>query len=291
MLPLIKKLEAVLKKGFSREVMSGSYKSVFKGRGMEFVGFREYVPSDDAMQIDWKASLRAHKSMVRLLEEERQLTVFFLLDVSDSMLFSSHKKLKCEYAAELVATLSFAMHEVGDNVGIAMFTDKIVKIIPPSIGKNQFFTIVKALSDPSLYGGNFDMSFGISYLLSAGFLRKDSVVFIVSDFIGMRPGWEESFKIAGLKYDLTIIIVRDPVDMRMPNIGAGIYLGDPYSSQRLLINPKEVKLGYEMATRNQITRLRRELEKTNSSLLLLETDKDFTSEIFNFFKMRQRFKR
>ena len=286
-LPLINKLEAVLKKGFSRELMSGSYQSVFKGRGMEFVGFREYSQDDDALLIDWKATLRAHKPMVRVLEEERDLSVFFLFDVSDSMLFSSHSKLKVEYAAELLATLSFAMQQVGDSVGMAMFNEKIVKMIMPSVGSGQFYRIVKTLSDPSYYGGKFNLEYSLKYLLNLKFLKKDSILFLISDYIGLNSGWEDAIKIAGLKFDLNLIIIRDPVDMRLPDLGAEIRFSDPFSDKKIMVNPANARTKYEQAVKGQIEKLRMELEKTNSSMILLETDKEFTGEIFKFFKMRQ----
>ncbi len=287
LLPLISKLEAVLKKGFSRELLAGSYKSVFKGKGLEFVGFREYVPSDDAMLIDWKASLRANKQMVRVLEEERDLSVFFLLDVSDSMLFSSHNKLKCEYAAELVGTLSYAMSQVGDSVGIGLFNDNLVKIVQPSLGRSQFYKIVSILGEPGNYGGKYDINWALKYILSLSFLRKDSIIFIVSDLIGMQPGGEESIKVAGLKYDLNLVVVRDPVDMRLPDIGAEINLSDPYSNKGMMVNPRVTKQAYETESKDQVERIQKELKKTNSSLLFLETDQEFTQEIFKFFRMRQ----
>ncbi|MBD3164954.1 DUF58 domain-containing protein [Candidatus Woesearchaeota archaeon] len=291
LLPLINKLDAVLKRGFSREWIAGSYKSVYRGKGMEFVGYREYVPADDAMLIDWKASLRAHKPVVRILEEERDLNIFFLFDVSDSMLFSSHSKLKCEYAAELIATLAFAMHEVGDNVGLAMFSNKIIKLLPPAMGKNQFYKIVRTLSDPSLYGGKFDMNFALRYLLNTDFVRKDSIVFLVSDFIGLRPGWEDAMKIAGLKYDLSLFIIRDPIDMRLPDIRGEVRFSDPYSSQQMLVDPKKTREEYERAAKGQIAKLQKQMDKTNSEMLMLSTDREFTGEIFKFFRKRQKFRR
>lgn len=128
--PLIKKLEIGLKRGHTEEAMTSSFKSVFKGRGLEFEGFRAYTASDDAKEIDWKASLRAQELLIRVLTEERNLKVFMLLDVSDSMIFASTDKLKAEYCAELVATLSYGVLAAQDSVGLAMFNDKIAKSIP-----------------------------------------------------------------------------------------------------------------------------------------------------------------
>jgi hypothetical protein len=291
LLPLIHKLEAVLKRGLSREILAGSYQSVFKGKGLEFVGFREFTPADDAMQIDWKASLKAHKLMVRVLQEERDLTVFFLFDVSDSMLFSSHKKLKCEYAAELIGTMAYAMQSVGDNVGMAMFTDKMVNVILPSTGRNQFYNMVRTLSDPLVYGGKFNLDTALTFLMNTGFLKPGSIVFVVSDFIGLKQGWEKNMKLAGLKYDLTAVVIRDPVDMRMPEVEGEIQLSDPYTTKnQRLISPLDAKRMYEAEAKNQIERLRKELIKTRSDILYLETTEDFTSAIFNFFRQRQKAK-
>jgi uncharacterized protein (DUF58 family) len=290
LLPLIRKLEAVQKRGFSRETMVGSYQSVFRGKGMEFVGFREYVPSDDAMLIDWKASLKANKLMVRLLEEERNLTILFMVNVSDSMLFSSHTKLKCEYAAELVGTLCYAMSAVGDSVGLCMFNDKIIKLIQPAVGRDQFYKIAMALTNPSLYGGKVDFNHVISSILSLGSIKRDTIIFIISDFLGLKEGWEEQLKLAGLKYDLSAFIIRDPVDMRLPEIEGEVAFADPYSGKQLLVSPLEAKRRYDEEAKSQISRLKANLMKTNSNMLLLETDKPFTKEIYNYFRMRKRFK-
>ncbi len=290
LLPLISKLEAVLKKGFSRDMLAGNYQSTYKGKGMEFVGFREYVPSDDAMLIDWKASLKANRMMVRVLQEERNLTVFFLFDVSDNMLFSSTPKLKCEYAAELIGTMCFAMQQVGDSVGVGMFNEKAVKVIPPSVGKNQFYRIVRSLSNPSNYGGKGDVGYALQYLLNLGFLKQDAIVFVISDFIGVKPDFEKYIKLAGLKYDLTLIVVRDPVDMRLPDIEGEVKFSDTHMTQQLMVNPAETKSRYEAEAKAQIARIEKELNKTNSGLLLLETNQDFTGPLFKFFRMRQRYK-
>src|SRR4030042_7182109 len=146
--PLIKKLEVGLKRGQTEETLTSSFKSVFKGRGLEFEGFRVYTADDDAKEIDWKASLRAQELLIRVLTEERNIHVFFLLDVSDSMIFSSTDKLKCEYASEFIATIGYGVIEGGDSVGLCMFNDKVVQLIPGNIGMNQFYKVTKNLSDP-----------------------------------------------------------------------------------------------------------------------------------------------
>ena len=124
--PLLNKLQAGLRRGYTEEHLSASWKSVFKGRGLEFDSYRNYLPTDDASNIDWKASLRAQELMVKILTEERNIAVMGLVDVSNSMIFSSTKKLKCEYAAELLATVAFGVIGSDDSMGLCMFNEKIV---------------------------------------------------------------------------------------------------------------------------------------------------------------------
>jgi len=141
------------------------YKSVFRGRGLEFESYRVHGIDDDATMIDWKASLRANELLAKQYVEERQLNVYFLVDVSNSMLFGSSDRLKCEYTAEFVASLSHLIISSGDNVGVVMFNDGVAKILHPSASKNQFALVMKFFSDPTFYGGGFDLSKAIDYVL------------------------------------------------------------------------------------------------------------------------------
>jgi uncharacterized protein (DUF58 family) len=289
LLPLIHKLEAFLRKGLTQDILAGRYKSVYKGKGLEFVGFREYTPTDDALLIDWKASLKSKTKMVKVLEEERDIVVFFLIDVSDSMLTSSHDKLKCEYAAEVAGTLCYAITQVGDKAGLGMFSDKMVEMVLPSSNKQQFYRVTKSLSNPTLYGGKFELKKPLQDLMSYGFLRMDSILFVISDFIGMPEGWQETLRLAGLKYDLTCVVVRDPIDMRLPGVAAEVRFTDPYDKRKsMVVSPKAELKSYEDEAKAQIERLSTELKKTDSGMIYLETDKEFTDEIMAFFRRRQK---
>src|SRR3989338_9486315 len=192
LLPAIRKLQ-VITKGYAVTGLVGQYNSVFKGRGIEFESYRVYSSLDDASLIDWKASKKVHRLLIKEYTEERNINVLFVLDISESMLFGSTQKLKNEYAAELVASLAHAILEVGDNVGLVMYNDTIVENIVPSRKKSQFYDISRNLTNPELYGGNGKFSELSKFLLTS--FNRGTVVIIVSDFVGMDEGWKSNLKI------------------------------------------------------------------------------------------------
>ncbi len=282
--PLLNKLQAGLRRGYTEEHLSASWKSVFKGRGLEFDSYRNYLPTDDASNIDWKASLRAQELMVKILTEERNIAVMGLVDVSNSMIFSSTKKLKCEYAAELLATVAFGVIGSDDSMGLCMFNEKIVKYIPPNIGRRQMFKISSALSNPELYGGDIDFVATLKHLTNV--LKSGTVIFIVSDFIGLKPGWKRQFKIASKKFEFIGLMIRDPRDNRLPEKAGQYVLADPYSGFDLLVDPDLIKDKYEELAKNQIYEVEREFKKMGQYFLMLETDKEFLHPLIKLMKQR-----
>lgn len=282
--PLLNKLQVGLRRGYSEEHLSASWKSVFKGRGLEFDSYRNYLPTDDASSIDWKASLRAQELMVKILTEERNIATMGLVDVSNSMIFSSTDKLKCEYAGELMATLAFGVIGSEDSAGLTMFNDELVKYIPPNIGKKQMFKIIRAVSNPELYGGGFDFNQVLIYLTNV--LKRGTVIFVISDFIGLRPGWKRLFKIASKKFEFVGVMIRDPRDNRLPEKTGQYVLADPYSGFDLLVNPDLVKDKYEELAKQQIDEVRRVFKKMGQDFIMLETDKEFLHPIIRLMKQR-----
>jgi uncharacterized protein (DUF58 family) len=247
--PLIKRLEMHTKKGVVG-ILSGSYRSRFKGKGLDFEGYRTYDTNDDASNIDWKATLRSQDILVKVLTEERNVNIIFLIDVSSSMSFTSVEKLKNEYAAELVASMAFAATRVGDSVGLAMFTDKIVKFLPPNMGSRQYFMIISSLSNPELYDGKFDFKKVMEQINSS--FKKGAILIIVSDFIGLGEGWEKYLKAASEKFEIIGIMVRDPRDYEMPDDVGQIIVSDPYSEKEILIDTSEIKQKYEEVVKEQV---------------------------------------
>ncbi|HLD19193.1 MAG TPA: DUF58 domain-containing protein [Candidatus Nanoarchaeia archaeon] len=282
--PMIKRLEATSRRGLFGE-NTGEYRSVFKGRGFEFTGFRPYLTSDDAHSIDWKASIRASELLIREYAEERNLQIMFLLDVSSSMSFASVSKLKNEYAAEVIASLTYSMLEAGDQVGLVMFSDKIVRSIQPNSGPKQFYTITKALSDPKLYDGNVDFSKVLRYAGTS--IKQNTILIMVSDFIGMDKDWESPLKAVAQRSELIGIMVRDPFDIVLPDVGQ-VVVSDPFSERELVLNTTALRFAYALETRRQIESLRKLFSEINSDIVVVTTNKPFVKTIVDFFAERKR---
>ena len=212
------------------------YKSIFRGKGLEFDSFREFGEGEDASLVDWKASLRANTMLARSYIEERNIAVYFILDVSNSMLFGSGKRLKAEYAAELVAALGHLILSSGDKVGVLMVSGDIVKFLRPSNDLKQFQLFSKYISDASLYGGGFNLDKALEHVLSQG-LRKESVFILVSDFVLMHKKIEGILKVLGHRFETMAIMVRDPLDEHLPDVSYQFAIQDPYSGRQMVVDP------------------------------------------------------
>ena len=281
--PSIRKLEIVTK-GLIQTKGIGSYKSVFRGKGLDFSEYRPYDRNDDASLIDWKASMRANELLIRQYEEERDLNVFFVVDCSSGMIFGSTDKLKNEYAAEIVISLAFTILEVGDSVGLVMFNDKIMKKVYPGKGRGQFYSVVRALSDPENYGGGFSFDNVTDFILN--YLKQSTVVILVSDFVGMNENSLDKFKLISTKYDTIGIMVRDPRDKTLPTDVGQIVIEDPYSSKSLLIEPNLIKEVYEEEIKKQEKWIRDSFMRNKSDFLSLTTDKSFVKPLIGLFNER-----
>ena len=202
------------------------------------------------------------------------------------MIFTSVDKLKCEYAAELIATVSYGVIESGDSVGLCMFNNKIVQLIPGNIGMNQFYKITKNLSDPKHYGGGFDLDFVLRY--ATKFLKRNTVVFILSDFIGLKPGWKRHLEIMSKKFELVGVMIRDPRDNQLPKDAGQFVLGDPYSDADILVDVKLIKEAYEKYANQQIEEVRSTFNDFGADFLLLRTDQSFVYPILELFNRRKR---
>ena len=262
----------------------GSYTSVFRGRGLVFKDYRPYSPNDDAAMIDWKASVKAKKLLVREFEEERNLNIFFLIDVSSSMVYGSIDKLKMEYAGELIAALSYSVLNSGDSVGFALFSDKIIKTSPPTSGIIEYHNLIKTLVDPKYYGGKYDLNEALKFTLA--FLKESSIVILVSDFIGLKSGWERYVKMVAKRYDLIGIMVRDPRDRALPDYSGQAVLEDPYSGKQILVRPGLIGEEYKRHIARQEQQIRDVFIKAYADFLELYTDKPFVEPITNLFIRR-----
>mgnify|MGYP001594638717 CR=1 FL=1 len=265
--------------------LAGNYQTAFRGSGLEFYGFRKYTTGDDAGKIDWKASTRANDLLIREYIEERSLNVFFLVDASSTMLFGSRDKIKAQYAAELVASMSFAIIHSSDSVGFGMFNKGIVKNFLPASGEKQYYNILNNLVDLNLYGNGFDLAKPLKYYTEV--LPRGSLFFIVSDFIGLKGDeWIKALRIACRKLDTIGIMIRDVRDRQLPEGYSEIVLESPEDDRKKIVNPAAIKHAYESYVKREEERIVEVFSQSGGEFLLLTTDMNFVNIIIKMFKRR-----
>jgi uncharacterized protein (DUF58 family) len=284
LIPMLKAKELRAKRKVLARTLEGSWTAMLKGRGMEFAGFRKYTPSDDASRIDWGASLRAKDTLIREFEEYKNVNVLFLLDVSNTMLFSSQKKLKAEYAAELVFNLGVAILDNGDSVGFALYNKDVVASELPTIGKEAVYNLAGALQNPKNYGGEKDLKTVVTRVNVM--LKQKALIIIVSDFIGMSPGWERYIRMLSEKFDLMGIMLRDPRDRKMPETGGQFLLEDPFSDERIYIDVKDYKELFEKSVQEEEQYIKNVFDTARASFVSISTDQDMLQPILAHFKKR-----
>ncbi len=285
-LSLTKKLEIVLKMLVNTQITS-RYRSVYKGKGLEFEDYRVYSTEDDASRIDWKASVRANETLIKLFKEERNLNVYIVLDTSSSMIFGSTEKLKLEYAAELAAAISYFILEANDRVGLVMFNDKIVKMLQPSTGKKQFYIILNSLVNAELYGGGYNLENAVNFVVKTS--KERGLMIIISDFIGDKAQCEKILRTAAVKFDIVGIMVRDPRDEIMPQEDVGQFvIQDPYSDATLLIDPRKIGEGYRSYVQREEEAINKAFLQGNLDLIKLSTSESFIKMLIEFFMKRRK---
>jgi uncharacterized protein (DUF58 family) len=264
------------------------YFNFFKGSGLEFKGYREYTLSDDSKNIDWKASLRSDKVLVKEFFREKGIDVIFVYDVSDSMLFGSEKKVKAHYGAEFILTLAGTAIESNYNVGLICFSDEIKKSFLPASGQNQVGLFFDVLGNHSTYGGKFDLTDTLMYI-DANF-TPGSIIILVSDFLGNKipfNKFENKFKQISKKFDFITVLLRDPRDEFMPSDNMDIVVSDLDGRGELLFNTKKIKKKYEEYSKKQREQLVKFLLDVRSECFELYTNKSYVEESLAFFKRRK----
>jgi uncharacterized protein (DUF58 family) len=282
---VMRELEVALKVLTEAKVMS-RYRKIVKGKGLEFEDFRDYTQDDDASRIDWKTSKRANKLVIKRYKEERDMNVFFAVDVSASMLFGSTKKLKYEYAAELVAALAHFVLQTGDKVGLVMYSDRVVKYMEPGKGTDQFYILLKHLLTPKYYGGGYSFGSAIEFLMNT--IGEKSMLFLVSDFIGLEKGWERDAKVSSGKFDSVAVMVRDPRDRSLPKGTGQVVIEDPFSDREMLVDSSDrQRMEYETYVKAQEERIEKSLKEGGWDILKVSTDEEFVLPVIKFLKRRE----
>lgn len=264
--------------------LEGNWHTIFKGRGLEFAGYRKYIIGDDASKIDWKASLRANETLIKELEEYHALNVFFLLDVSNSMMCSSTGRLKALYGAELISSLTYNIIRGGDAIGLGMFSDKMVSKVAPQKGQGMQFKIMNQLNNYDNYGGKFNLNHAL--MVANGFLEEGTMIIIISDFIGLDDNWARYINILSRKYDIIGIMVHDPRDYSMPDKGGQYLLEDPYTKEKIYVDSAQYSKLYREYVKKKARYVKNVFEKAKMGFLYLKTEEDFEKPIVEFFRRR-----
>lgn len=282
----MKKLKVIINMLMTTKFLE-TYVSVFRGKGLEFESYRSYTLDDDASLIDWKASARAKELLVRKYVEERKLEIFFLIDVSSSMVFGSTEKLKNEYTAELVIALASAILTAGDKVGYAFFNWDITSKVAPQTGKKQFYTLVKELTNPDTYGGGFDLYNALKAPLT--FLKPGGIIFVISDFIGMRDDtWIKPLKWLSTKFEVICLMIRDPRDKVLPRDIGQVLVSDPYSHREIIVDSKLIREAYQTYVDRQEKELKRVAKESSVDFVPIYTDKSFVKPVVELFMTRKK---
>ena len=263
------------------------YKILFKGTGLDFAGLKEYSPGeDDAKRIDWVASMRTQRLLVRQYEEERDLDVFILLDTSASMLFGTQKYLKSEYASILAGCLTFAALETGDNIGFATFSDKVNHFLEPSQDYGQYYQILKIMVDPRNWGGRCNLELALKFTLEN--LRERTALFIISDFIGIGEGWKDALKMVSAKFDRVIgIMVRDIRDTCLPKGIGYIRVRDPFTGRVKTVNADKIREKFERLAKQQEEEVEREFLSSRAGFVKIYTHQPFIQPLIKYLQMSE----
>jgi len=267
------------------DILAGQYESVFKGQGMEFKEVREYVPGDDIRMIDWNVTARTGTPHVKLLAEERELTVMLLVDASGSGQFGSVQRFKNELAAELCAVLAFSAIQSNDKVGLIVFTDEVELYIPPSKGRKHVLRVIRDVLyfEPKGVGTNIP---GALHFLN-GVTKRRAVAFLVSDF--MAEDYEIPLRIANRRHDLIAVTVTDPREEALP-ADDGLMAGRDAETGRetLVYVDEECRNQYARAARERARGRDQVLQRTRVDAINVRTDEPYVGEIYRFFRMRER---
>jgi uncharacterized protein (DUF58 family) len=277
----VSEFEMLIKKVLPRNIM---YKFLLS-KGLEFDGYRDYTQADEASNIDWKASVRGKRLLMRKYIEERDLKFMFIIDVSDNMVFGSTEKLKCEYAAELSAAVAHLMLTTGDRVGFVLFSNKVLEIRIPKLGTKQFDIFAHSLSDPLTYGGVSDLNKVLEELIET-LDRSTSLVFLISDFVKVDENHKKNLETLANLFETVAVIIRDPLDKGFPALNKEVIIENPETGEKLLINPKVAKGVYERNALNQLNSVKQIFRDFNIDFLELLTDKPFSPEFAGFLKER-----
>jgi uncharacterized protein (DUF58 family) len=279
----VKKIE-IKSRGLSQQIFAGQYHSAFKGRGMAFSEVREYEYGDDTRNIDWNVTARYNRPFVKIFEEERELTVMLLVDVSGSNEFGSKNCLKEDVITEVAAVLSFSAISNNDKVGVIFFSDKIEKFIPPKKGSTHILRIIRELIDFKPESQKTDIAEALRFLTNS--MKKKTTCFVLSDFIS--PDFENALRIAKYKHDIVALRITDPREYDIPNVGmVRVFDKEEGKTTWMDTSSKTVRNEYSQWWRDKNTEISKLFLRCGVDHAFLRTDRDYVKELMKLFKVRE----
>ena len=288
LLKKVRKIE-IKTRALSHQIFAGEYHSAFKGRGMAFSEVREYQYGDDVRNMDWNVTARLRSPYVKVFEEERELTVVLLVDVSRSRLFGTAGQSRRDVLAEIAAVLSFSASINNDKVGALFFSEKVEKFIPPKKGRSHLLHIIREIIEFQPTVDGTDISEALRYLTNA--IKKKCTAFLLSDMIDVNqdgsPRYEDALKVAVNRHDLSVIEVYDPRERNIPDIGL-VNIKDSETGQTVWVNTSDSKmrLAYEEWFRNVEQTSSRMFMKYNVDKVSIAVDDDYVKGLMTLFKNR-----
>ena len=289
LLKRVRKIE-IKTRGLSRQIFAGQYHSAFKGRGMAFSEVREYQYGDDIRNIDWNVTARFNQPFVKVFEEERELTVMLLIDVSGSRMFGTTNMLKKNLVTEISAVLAFSAIQNNDKIGVLMFSDKVEKFIPPQKGRTHILHIIRELINFTPTSQGTDLSEALRYLTNA--IKKRCTAFVLSDFMDFKantvePNFLNALTIAGNKHDVVGVRVYDPREVELPPIGL-VKMKDAESGQYSWVDTSSsiVRNAYAKWWRDTEGSLKQTFSRCKVDSVSIATNEDYVKPLIKLFKQR-----
>eukprot|EP01096_Ripella_sp_DP13-Kostka_P012761 TRINITY_DN5397_c0_g3_i1.p2 TRINITY_DN5397_c0_g3~~TRINITY_DN5397_c0_g3_i1.p2 ORF type:complete len:288 (+),score=-37.07 TRINITY_DN5397_c0_g3_i1:1128-1991(+) len=282
LLKKVRKIEIKTKR-LSNHIFSGEYHSSFKGRGMTFSEVRQYQYGDDIRNIDWNVTARYNEAHVKVFEEERELTMVLMVDISGSEGFGSKSQFKKDIVTEIAATMAFSATQNNDKIGLILFSDNVELYIPPKKGRSHVLRIIRELIEFEPKSHKTDISQALKFL--SGTQKKKAIVFMISDF--MAENYEQTLKIASKKHDITGVRVYDIREEKIPNLGM-VSMLDAETGKIQLVNTgsKTVRLNYEKHYQERVNYFKDIFSKSGAGVVNTRVDENYVTKLLGYFKSR-----
>lgn len=279
----VRKIE-IKARGLSQNIFAGQYHSAFKGRGMAFSEVREYQFGDDVRDIDWNVTARFHRPYVKVFEEERELTVMLLVDVSGSLYFGTTKQMKRDMAAEIAATIAFSAIQNNDKIGVIFFSDRIEKYIPPKKGRKHILYIIREMLSFEPQSQKTDVGMAMAYLTRV--MKRRCTSFVISDFYD-RKNFSQEMQIANRKHDVVAVQVYDPRAKMLPDVGL-LKVRDAETGYELYIDTssKKLRLAHTRYWMEHQSELSHAFAKGRIDWISIATNEDFVKSMMMLFRQR-----